>query len=77
MKIIVNTAHLYSSIIAQSNNKENQREDEEIIAENYDETDSRRGEFNFGDGDEINDSVYESEELKAHIEAKFKVCTSR
>jgi len=67
---------LYSCHLAsvQSNDKENQEEDEEIITENYDEFDHKRAEFNFGDTEEINESVYESEELKAHIEAKFKVC---
>lgn len=60
-------------ITGQRKDKDNSKEDEEIIAENYDETERGKKEFSFGDSDEINDSVYDSEDLKAHIEAKFKV----
>lgn len=54
--------------------KENLKEDEEIIAENYDEAenrglkkDSHKNSIN------TNDSTYDNDELKAHIEAKFRV----
>lgn len=63
----------FRCITEQRSGKENLKEDEEIIAENYDETEHHKREFNFGDSEEINDAVYDSEDLKAHIEAKFKV----
>lgn len=56
-----------------SQNKENLKEDEEIIAENYDESERSHKKESVSNSSRIHNSTYDNEDLKAHIEAKFKV----
>lgn len=61
-------------LIAGTQNKENEKQEEEIIVENYDETESRShkkdSHNNCSNGDE---STCDNEDLKSTISAKFMV----
>ncbi|XKL68704.1 hypothetical protein PGB90_006473 [Kerria lacca] len=63
---IINTKN--AKILSDYHDKENVKEDEEIIAENYDETEHKKDNFSNSN----NNLTFDSEDLKAHIEAKFK-----